>query len=179
MAHRYRTIALSAVALAAGSAVIALAGQVVPTGSMSVSGNGYGTVTIQGNVWAFGAIGRGGQIEVRTTRTAAIVGVGGRSLRVGPHRDVVLSVGAGRQFGVSARAGSFWVAVRGRAVSATLVGAGRVVFTGRGTYTFGYGSRHVVTRAWPRVPVQLRQTGDRSVVGLIPRTSMARTSAAA
>ena len=179
MAHRYPTIALSAIALAAAGAAIALAGQVVPTGSMSVTGTGYGTVTVQGNVWAFGAIRGGGQIEVRTTRTAAIVGAGGRSLRIGPHRDVVLYVGAGRQFGVSAASGPFWVAVRGRAVSATLVGAGRVVFTGRGTYTFGYGSRHVVTRPWPRVPVQLRQASERSAVGLIPRTSLTRTTAAA
>jgi hypothetical protein len=179
MAHRYRTIAVSALALAAGAAAIALAGPVVTTGSMSVAGSGYGTVTVQGDVWAFGSIGGGGQIEVRTNHTGAIIGVGGRSMRVGPHRDVVVYVGTGRQFGVSANAGSFWVAVRGRWISETLVGAGRIVFTGRGTYTYGYGSRQVVTRPWPRVPVQLRQAGDRRAHGMVPRTPVARPSEAA
>ena len=178
MAHRHRTTAVVALALAVGATAIVLAGPVVPTGSMSVAGSAYGTVTVRGNVWAFGSIGGGGKIEVRTTRTGAIVGVGGRSLRVGPHRDVLMFVGARRQFGVSARSGTFWVAVRGRAISATLVGAGRVVLTGRGTYTYGYGSRHVVTRPWSRVPVQLRQARDRAAVGLIPRTAMTRTHTA-
>ncbi len=178
MAHRYRTTAGVALGLAVGATAVVLAGPVVPTGSMSVAGSAYGTVTVQGNVWTFGAIRGGGQIEVRTTRTGAIVGVGGRSLRVGPHRDVLLFVGAGRQFGVSSKSGTFWVAVRGRAISATVVGAGRVVFTGRGTYSYGYGSTHVVTRPWPRVPVLLRQAHDRTAVGLIPRTAVARTATA-
>ena len=66
MAHSYRRIAVSAVALAAAATAIALAGPKISTGSVAVAGSG--AVGVNGDVVILGSVtGSRAQIEIQTT----------------------------------------------------------------------------------------------------------------
>ena len=161
MPVRYRRTALAALAALAAGTALALAGPSVTTGSMWVQGSGYGTVSVHGDVVVLGATTGPGQLEVRTGRSGASIGMNGHQRRIAPNRDVVVNVPAGAQFGVTTNWAPFKVTIRGRRIAATIAGTGVVTFTGHGIYT-GYGTS--ISRAWTRVPVQLRQPSDAALV---------------
>jgi outer membrane receptor protein involved in Fe transport len=154
MTGSHRRIAALAVVIASTVAVTAAVAQpTVDTGSISVSGSG--TVAVTGRVVVLGAVSNSrAQIEIQTLRSAAALGLGGRTRRIAPGRDVIVSAGPGVFFGITAANGTIRVTVRGRGISATIAGTGTVAFVGRGTYAFGYPP---VTRPWPKLPLSLRQ----------------------
>lgn len=166
-----RRIALAATALLVAAVAIAAADPIVRTGAISVRGAGVGSVTVRGNVVILGAIAGPGRIEVRTGRSAAVVGMNSRQRRVAPNRDVFIKVPAGASFGVTTGHSPFRVTIRGRGISATIAGTGAVTFVGRGTY-LPYGASR--PRPWPRTPVQLRQPSDRTLVRTATATAVAR-----
>ena len=166
-----------AVVVAAATSAIALAGPTVGTGSISVAGTGIGTVTVTGRVVVLGSVGASrAQLEIITLRSGATLGVGGRSRKIPVGRDVIVSAGAGAFFGVTANSGQIRVIVHGRGIQETIAGTGTVLFSGRGTYAFGYPP---ITLAWPKVPLTLRQPSASAVHRVArPRTNADATTAA-
>ena len=92
MPVRYRRTALAALAALAAGTALALAGPSVTTGSMWVQGSGYGTVSVHGDVVVLGATTGPGQLEVRTGRSGASIGMNGHQRRIAPNRDVDLDL---------------------------------------------------------------------------------------
>jgi len=149
-----RSVALAAVA-AAATAAVALAGPTVNTGSISVAGTGAGGINVAGRVVVFGSVSASrAQLEIVTLRSAAMLGVAGRTRKIPVGRDVVVTAPAGAFFGVTANSGAIRVIVHGKGIAATIAGTGTVTSVGRGTYSFGYPP---VTRAWPKTVLTLRQ----------------------
>jgi len=144
-----------AVFVATAAATLALAGPMVDTGSISVAGAGVGTVAVTGRVVILGSVATSrAQLEIITLHSGATLGVGGRTRKIPVGRDVTVTAGMGAFFGVTANSGQIRVIVHGRGISATIAGSGTVVFSGRGTYSFGYPP---ITRAWPKTALGLRQ----------------------
>jgi len=154
MTRSHRRIAAFAAVVASAAAVgAAFAAPTVNTGSIAVTGSG--TVAVTGRIVVLGSVANSrAQIEIQTLHSAATLGLGGRSRLIAQGRDVNVSASPGAFFGITATSGTIRVTVRGRGISATIAGTGTVTFTGRGTYSFGYPP---VTRAWPKVPLVLRQ----------------------
>jgi hypothetical protein len=169
MTRRHRRSAALAVILASAAAAVAIAGPTVNTGSISVAGTGVGTVAVTGRVVVLGSVGASrAQLEIVTQRSAATLGVGGRTRRIPVGRDVTVSAAPGAFFGVTASSGQIRVIVHGRGIAATIAGTGTVVFSGRGTYSFGYPP---ITRAWPKAALTLRQPTARALKRTVhPRT---------
>ncbi len=71
---------------------------------------------------------------------------------------------------MTANSGPIRVILHGRGIQTTIAGAGTVLFSGRGTYAFGYPP---ITRAWPKTPLALRQP----TAGAIHRVARPRTNA--
>ena len=165
MSRRRRWAASLAVVLAAAVAGFALAAPTVDTGSMSVTGIGAGAVAVTGRVVVLGSVSNSrAQLEIDTLHSAATLGAAGRTRKIQMGHDVFVTLPAGAFFGVTANSGQIRVVVHGKAISATIAGAGAVGFTGHGTYTFGYPP---ITRAWPKGPLTLRQPAA-SVMAHVP-----------
>ena len=177
MTRALRRSAALAVVVAAATSVIALAGPTVDTGSISVAGTGMGTVTMTGRVVVLGSVAASrAQLEIVTLRSGATLGVGGRTRKIPIGRDVIVSAGTGTFFGVTANSGQIRVIVHGRGIQATIAGTGTVLFSGRGTYAFGYPP---MTRAWPKAPLMLRQpTASAAHHVARPRTNADATTVA-
>jgi hypothetical protein len=151
----HRRSAALAVLVAATAATVALAGPMVDTGSISVTGTGVGSVAVTGRVVVLGSVATSrAQLEIITLRSSATLGVAGRTRRIPIGRDVTVTAGMGAFFGVTANSGQIRVIVRGRGIATTIAGAGTVIFSGRGTYSFGYPP---LTRLWPKTALTLRQ----------------------
>lgn len=175
MAHSYRRIAVSAVALAAAATAVALAGPKISTGSVAVAGSG--AVGVKGDVVILGSVtGSRAQIEIQTTRSTASIGVGGRSRRIPPHRDVVLFANRGVPFGITTTAGTVRIKVRGRGISATIFGSGTITLTGHGTYSYGYNGP--TTRPWSKAVIQLHQPTDRAAARMVRTNAVAHRAPA-
>lgn len=156
MNRKHHRIGALAIVIAAGAAALALAGPTVNTGWIYVNGAGTaGTVRFTGQGWLRGSINGGHpSIEVRTSGTPVVVGLGGRSRRVAANSDVRFALVPREQFGVLFPGTTLQVTLRGPDIAETISGAGTVTFTGRGTYSSGYSQQ---VRAWPKTALTLRQ----------------------